>query len=232
MQTNASFQLKDKDLYANSWSALDSCVETDVDTKIREITKIINIMEEKNKGLAEMQGDPSDPEVRLHNELLLALASLKGINFRQQLQDHDKWLEDKTYKSLGNGVQGTYLDNPGNLASETLNLITKQVMQGYQNVRYDMQEPASKLRQLTEKLKAHKNFGWLQKRVSNQTSLYENMIEKGPDGDLYFTDINSSKLDDVEREYLDYVITLVNKNRYGNKYSDAQLERMKQSHDN
>jgi len=82
MQTNASFQLKDKDLYANSWSALDSCVETDVDTKIREITKIINTMEEKNKGLAEMQGDPSDPEVRLHNELLLALASLKGINFR------------------------------------------------------------------------------------------------------------------------------------------------------
>ena len=232
MQTNASFQLKNRDAYANSWSALDSCVETDVDTKIREITKIINTMEEKNKGLAEMQGDPSDPEVRLHNELLLALASLKGINFRQQLQDHDKWLEDKTYKSLGNGIQGTYLDNPGNLASETLNLITKQVMQGYQNVRYDMQEPASKLRQLTEKLKAHKNFGWLQKRVSNQTSLYENMIEKGPDGDLYFTDINSSKLDDVEREYLDYVLTLVNKNRYGDKYSDAQLERMKQSHNN
>jgi len=54
MQTNASFQLKNRDAYANSWSALDSCVETDVDTKIREITKIINTMEEKNKGLAEM----------------------------------------------------------------------------------------------------------------------------------------------------------------------------------
>jgi len=34
-------------------------------------------------------------------------------------------LEDKTYKALGNGVTGTYIDNPGNLASETLNLITK-----------------------------------------------------------------------------------------------------------
>lgn len=227
MANNNTFELENKKEYADCQSILDNCADTNVDEKIRQITKIIKTMEKHHPELSEMKGDMDDPKVALYNHMLTALASLRGINFRQQLKDHDKWLEDKTYKALGNGVTGTYLDNPGNLASETLNLITKQVMQGYQNVRYEMQDPVAKLRNLTEKLKAEKNFGWLQKRTQNQTSLYENMIEKGSDGDLYFTDIN--KLHGVEREYLHYVLMLINKNRTG--HTNEQIEEGLKKHD-
>ena len=229
MQNNRTFELPNKDKYASVLSDLDNCVDTNVDLKIAKITELIKRMEESHSELSEMKGDMNDPKVALYNHLLTALASLKGINFRQQIKDHDKWLEDKTYKALGNGVTGTYIDNPGNLASETLNLITKQVMQGYQNVRYEMQDPVAKLRNLTEKLKAEKNFGWLQKRTQNQTSLYENMIEKTPNGDLYFKDIN--ELHGIEKEYLHYVLTLINKSRFENKYTDSQIEEGIQKHD-
>jgi hypothetical protein len=36
-------------------------------------------------------------------------------------------------------MSATYLDNPGNLSSETLNLVTKLVTEAYQNTRDEMQ---------------------------------------------------------------------------------------------
>jgi len=68
-------------------------------------------------------------EIDLYNSILTAIADLKGINFRQQLRDHDKWLE--SIFIWNKGVSGSYLDNPGNLSSDTLNLVTKLVMRAY-----------------------------------------------------------------------------------------------------
>ena len=67
--------------------------------------------------------------VALYNQCLLAIAELKGIDFRQQLQDHSKWCE--TLMIHKGGLQGNMLDNPGNLSSETLNLVTKLVTEAY-----------------------------------------------------------------------------------------------------
>jgi hypothetical protein len=68
------------------------------------------------------------PEARLYYRMLNALASLNGVTYRQQIKDHDKWLEERTFKGIVNrGVSGTYLDNPGNLLSDTLNSVTKLV---------------------------------------------------------------------------------------------------------
>lgn len=74
--------------------------------------------------------------VSLYNNILIAIAQLKGVNFRQQLRDHDKWLESIFIHR--NGVSGSYLDNPGNLSSETLNLVTKLVTEAYQNTRDEL----------------------------------------------------------------------------------------------
>jgi hypothetical protein len=57
---------------------------------------------------------------------------LRGVTFKQQIKDHDKWLQEKTFKGiLAKGVSGTYIDNPGNLLSDTLNQVTKLVTQAY-----------------------------------------------------------------------------------------------------
>lgn len=81
--------------------------------------------------------------VALYNAILVAIAQLKGVNFRQQIQDHDKWLESIFIHK--HGVSGSYLDNPGNLSSDTLNLVTKLVTEAYQNTRDDMQRKKVKI---------------------------------------------------------------------------------------
>lgn len=230
MQLNQTFQLKNTEVFEKAQNILDDIIESDIDNKIIQLEKLIKEMEKNYSEVKDIKNNLELPQVRLYQQMLITLASLRGINFRQQLKDHDQWLEDKTYKMLGNGVQGSYIDNPGNLASDTLNLVTKQVMQGYQNVRYDMQEITATLRQKTENLKKHKQFGWIQKRTSNQTSLYENMTRYTDDGNLLFTYVDEV-IDPVERDYLEYVLNIINKNRFGDFYSDEQLEQMKKNHD-
>ena len=89
------------------------------------------------------------------------------------------------------------------------------VVEAYQNVRADIQEPAAKMRELTEKLKKSKNFGWLQENtVGNQASLYKNMYEF-KNNDVYFKNPYDSNalLNDAEREFLKYVLPIINGNR-------------------
>lgn len=60
---------------------------------------------------------------------------------------------------MKNGVSGSYLDNPGNLSSETLNLVTKLVTEAYQNTRDEIQRKKAKVQKLVENLKRSKGFG-------------------------------------------------------------------------
>jgi hypothetical protein len=48
--------------------------------------------------------------------------------------------------------------------------------------------------------------------------MYENMTEV-VNGDLLFTDINSSKLSTAERKYLKLILKTINENRFGGKKS-------------
>jgi hypothetical protein len=67
--------------------------------------------------------------IRLRNDILMAIAALRGVKFRQQIRDHNKFID--SLKLWSKGHTGSYMDNPGNLTSDTLNLITRMVMEGY-----------------------------------------------------------------------------------------------------
>jgi hypothetical protein len=57
----------------------------------------------------------------------MAIAELSGLHLRQQVGDSDKYLENRNIKVFTEGWSGSYVDNPGNLSSDTLNVLTKLV---------------------------------------------------------------------------------------------------------
>jgi ABC-type transport system substrate-binding protein len=171
------------------------------------------------------------PYARLYHELLQAYRYLNGINLKQQTEDHDKWLQERTFKGIvTRGASGTYIDNPGNMLSDVLNTVAKLVTQAYQNIRNRMGGRVAEIRKATEKLKQHKRYTGLAQTTGNATDLYKNMTEE-VGGDLLFTDLRSNKLDDVEREYLKLILEVINENRFGGKKSKEELERMRDTHD-
>lgn len=158
----------------------------------------------------------------LHNLILISIADLKGINFRQQLTDHKQWLESAI------NMSGNYLDNPGNLSSETLNLITRLVTEAYQNTRDEMQISKNKIRAAVEKLKKAKGFDYLKENIGfNQADLYKDMfVEK--DGDLFFKNLN--ELSGPDREFLEFALEEINKNRHSD-WTDEIRKQKRDSYD-
>ena len=214
-------------------SVIDQAINGDVDDKIKAVQRLIkelqsdNVIKTRLSKTYTSQSDLQSKEISLYNAALQALAQLKGINFRQQLDDHDKWLE--SIMLWKNGASGSYIDNPGNLDSETLNLVTKLVTEAYQNTRDDVQRSAVQIRKLVENLKRAKNFGAIKENtVGNQASLYSNMYEETPNGDFVFK--NPNRLQGAEREFLEYALYVINKNRYADK-TDEELLNMKNNND-
>lgn len=213
-------------------SLLDQAITNNED-KIRAIKILIKKMQTdtytatKLKSTYTKQSDLSNKEVSLYNSALYALAQLNGINFRQQLEDHDKWLESVFV--LTKGMSGSQIDNPGNLDSETLNLITSLVTEAYQNTRDDVQRALPEIRKLVEDLKQEKGFNLLQENtIGNQTNLYSNMTEVTPDGDFMFK--NPERLQGAERKFLEYVLNVINKNRFPDKTGE-ELQKMRENDD-
>lgn len=217
-------------------SLLDSNIDASSQDKIKALKKLldtlyssttpksgVNPLDKVRSDLASM----SSKEVQLYNSILIAIANLKGVNFRQQLQDHDKWVQ--SFKFWKDGVSGTYTDNPGNLDSETLNLVTKLTTEAYQNVRDDMQREKVTISKLVRDLKNEKSFGIIQEHtIGNQVDLYSNMLETTADGDYLFK--NPNRLQGAERKFLEYTLYKINKNRYPT-LTDEQLQEMKDSDD-
>lgn len=218
-------------LFKSSKSVLDQAVNGSTDEQIRALQKLLKFMmgeESKMRPSLEKtyrtQTDLQQKHVALYNAILVAIAQLKGVNFRQQLRDHDKWLE--SIFIMKNGVSGSYLDNPGNLSSETLNLVTKLVTEAYQNTRDEIQRKKVKVQKLVENLKRSKGFGSVQEHtVGNQVSLYENLYEETADGDLLFKNVNRIS-DPAERELLEYALQEINRNRFPDK-TQEELDLMK-----
>ena len=160
--------------------------------------------------------------VRLDNEIQFAINQLRGINFKQQLQENAKYLE--SINIFVKGATGLYADNPGNVNNDTLNLITKLVTSAYQNVRDAMQKKKLTISKLVDDLKKEKNFGKMYERTfGNQTtSLYGNMTKVTADGNLVF--INPDTLQgQAEKKFLQYVLLEINRNRF-NKTDEQLLE--------
>ena len=235
MNPESSFQLNPT-TFNPARLALDEAISAgDKEEKIKAITNIVKLME---KAYPEFKsGITRDillakPEARLYNQMLQALAFLNGINFKQQIKDHSKWVEEKTFKGiLLKGLSGTYTDNPGNLLSDTLNTVTKVVTQAYQNIRNSMSSKVAQIRKATEELKTEAGYRGLTQLQGNATDLYKNMTYVDSNGDLLFTRLDSSTLTTAERKYLKLILELINENRFGGKKSKAELERMRDSGD-
>ena len=154
------------------------------------------------------------PERKLYYNIHMAIAELDNVNFTQQLFDHSKLLEHGEFWK--EGLSGTLYDNPGNMSSDTLNFISKQLNIAYQNIRNDMSKLNAELRIRVNNLKKSKNFGWLYSRtIGNQADLYKRMYKK-VEGDLMFKNPWDTKedLDDEEREFLKFALAIINGNRY------------------
>ena len=162
--------------------------------------------------------DTLSPEYRLYSDIMIAMADLKNLDVRQQIKDANKWLE--SVNILRDGMEGLYTENPGNFKSQTLNQITQSVGNVYQKVKDSMNRKNAKLRRLVENLKKEKNFGYIRNNLTgNQTDLYANMIEER-DGDLVF--VNPDTLSGAEREFLEYVLEVVNENRHPNEKANFE----------
>ena len=166
----------------------------------------------------------------LYNKVMLAIAEVKGISFRQQTRDNKNGLE--SVEVLRNGVQSLMLDNPGNLNNDTLNNLTRLVSEAYQNVREDMQRELGTIRELVDNLKKDKNFGKiLEMTGGNAANLFKNMIEH-KDGDILFKNPWDPKFagSTAERKFLEYALTSINGNRYKNR-DEADVEIMRVNND-
>ena len=235
MESSQLYEI-DNSQFNSAKSLLDQAIaDTDREEKVEAIQNIIYKLEQAHedlrKGKITREMLLTKPYARLYNELLQALRYLNGINFRQQVYDHDKWVQEKTFKGIiTKGLSGTYIDNPGNMLSETLNTVAKLVTQAYQNIRNKMGGRVAEIRKATEELKQHKQYTGVAQAFGNATDMYKNMTEV-VGGDLLFTDLRSNKLDDVERKYLKLILEVINENRFGGKKSKEELERMRDTHD-
>ena len=165
----------------------------------------------------------------LYEKVMLAMASLKGITFRQQFKDNKRWVEPGN--PFKKGIQSLLLDNPGNLDNDTLNQLTRLVTEAYQNVREDIQREMVTLRNKVQTLKEAKGFSKMEEMTfGNAASLFKNMIVY-KDGDILFKNPDKDAFEnEVEREFLDYVLTKINKNRFRNA-SEADIQNYRDSGD-
>lgn len=223
----------------SSTSILDAGVQgpNEVDKKIELLQKCLDFLTGKNlrgernsyqralvEQVATTQHDIKQVHNDLYNSILIAIGELKGVNYRQQLNDHDLWFSD-IMKVRTEGFSGNYSDNPGNLRSETLNLITKLVTEAYQNTRDEMQRRNVKLRNLVQKVKDQMSMGAISENtIGNQVSLYSKMYERTSDGDLVF--VNPNTLEGAQKEFLEFLLEEINKDRFPT-YTKAQLEALK-----
>ena len=232
LEDDASFTLKEPSSYNKAKTVLDEGINSTVEEKIDALTKIASQLEKTYKiDKVRVEDLKNKPEYRLYYRILQAIASLRGVTYRQQIDDHDKWIQEKTIAGiLERGVSGTYTDNPGNHLSETLNSITKLITQAYQNVRNIMSGKVAKIRKATEELKKYHSYTGLAQLGGNATDMYKKMV-KEENGDLLFVNLNDPSLNTVERDYLKLILEIINENRFGGKYSKSDLENMRDSYD-
>lgn len=215
----------------NCQTILDENIDSSAEDKIRALKKLLDNLTSTTKKLDKVYTTESEiqsKEVSLHNDILAAIAQLKGVNFRQQLKDHDMFVENLAIWK--HGISGTYIDNPGNMDSDTLNLVTKLVTEAYQNVRDDIQKDKTIIHKLVGNLKKEAGFGAItENTIGNQVSLYKNMFQDYQvGGDFLFK--NPDQLNGAEKEFLEFALYRINKNRFPKK-TEEELQQMRDNND-
>ena len=215
----------------NCKSILDENIDSNSEDKIKALKKLLNNIESLTKKLDKVyttEAELQSKEASLQKDILIAIAQLKGINFRQQLRDHNMFIQNLAIWK--HGVSGTYTDNPGNMDSDTLNLVTKLVTEAYQNVRDEIQRDKVTIQKLVNNLKKEVGFGAVtENTIGNQVSLYKNMFQEyKTGGDFLFK--NPDQLNGAEKEFLEFALYRINKNRFPKK-TDEELKKMRDTND-
>lgn len=163
----------------------------------------------------------------LYQYISQALLELQGIDIHQELHPQSKYLQSARIQT--EGISGTYIDNAGNFSNKLLNQITSLVLDGVQSAREIGFSRIRTLRDKTEQLKKDTGYsGFIEHTIGNQTSLYDGMTYFHQNGDLLFknpwdeSDPEIMAMSDTKKEYLKWVITEFNKNRFPN-LSEAQI---------
>lgn len=222
---------RENDMFLNKtkWSNLKQCTtnfdsyQGNINQLRYEIIKFIKEIETQfglSPDSISLYDEFESPQHRLYYNALMAVAELDKIDFKQQSVDHSSW-----YQKGVLGWAGNQLDNPGNMLSSTLNTVAEQNNIAYQNVRDDVTKVNAELRKKLNALKQHKKYTWLYTRtVGNQTDLYENMFDKEHGKFLFKNPWDSNvDLDDYERDFLQFVVLQINKNRYNDVKSLEDL---------
>lgn len=196
--------------------------------KIEALEKIAQTLVSTNSSLSDPTKNMDNKEARIYNKVLLAIAELRGYHLRQQVKDHKKWIEQAGVGIITKGWQGSYIDNPGNLESNTLNMITQLVAQGYQGVRTEITDIVSEVRKEMEEFRKAEGFVGA---VQNETSLFKNMFREDINDELVLKNPDDlhNGLDEHERKFLRFFLEKVNKRRLN--LSETELNKMKESGD-
>lgn len=221
-------------------SLLDKAITlNDEKQQLKALQKLAKMLEEGDEsgelknGVVTNHAKMSEEHIQIYNQVLLAIAELKNIDLRQQISDHEKG--PQSWKIFKNGLHGTYIDNPGNLQSETLNMLTKLVTEAYQNVRDDMVDAEAETRKLVENLKKKKGFSGLKEHtVGNQADLYKNIYHIVRDGEGKPVDIlfknpdTDTTMTAEEKAFVKHALNKINENRF---LDDAEREHMRTTND-
>ena len=207
-----------KDTYKNleNFKSCTSIMDQSIinpEDQITALEKVLNAIKNDrwaNSIVSKTYKDPghlNQDLISLYNHIIIALADLRGVKFRQQLRDHGQWFEDVLNASA------SYIDNPGNLKSDTLNMVTKLVTEAYQNTREEIQRKKVELQKYIEPIKS-KELGYFKENIGfNQVDLYKDLYVWTPNGDLLFRNL-SEVVDPDKKALLKYALEEINKNRH------------------
>lgn len=207
----------------------------DVEEKIKALELITRKLVEKNRSLGgNVVSSFSSKEARLYNRAMVAIADLKGLSLRQQVEDHGKWSDTAgIWETAHKGHSGSYLDNAGTLRSGTLNLLTRLVTNAYNNIRHYMAEEIPTIRKMVEDVKSSQGFGLGNRMLGNVSSLYTSLIDHSIKDDLVMLnpdDPASGITDPNLKKFAKYFLEKVNSQRYGN-LPKSEIEKMRVSGD-
>ena len=207
-----------------------SGIDGSIPQKIEALQKILDklnsdrIIGQKLQRYSKRISENTEAHRQLYNDILIAIAQLKGVNFRQQIADNSRWVE--SIRVWEKGLYGTNIDNPGNMKSETLNSIQQLLKEAYQNTRNEMQKFRTQAEEQFHNFKKSLGFSRLkQNTIGNQTKLYVDFYKETENGDLLFKTENELQ-DESQKKLLRYALDIINHNRYPLK-SEKELEQMR-----
>ena len=212
------FEKKDEviDVVGNSQSSSPKNNIEAIQTAIMDMEEIIPGLREQT--LDRRDFDVTDEEIQVqYQSLLMALAEESGYDFQQQIKAYDNY---KDSWNILMGHSGLRTDNPGTTASSNLNKITEFIDNCYKRVTDALQRPHAKTQELIRKMKKNRNITYLgDSTFQNSIKIYDrltNAKDRNPDDDWLFVNPFSpnSNLDATESEFLKYILTNINYNRF------------------